>query len=71
MQSPLQLTSVAAQIVEQLPAEQTCPDGQACPHAPQLALSLVVLAQYVAPASAPQVVRAVAHVVAQLPCEQT
>lgn len=47
----MQVRRFAAHVVAQEPMEQTCPAGQARPHAPQFELSVSSSAQSVAPES--------------------
>ena len=71
MHPPAQSTRELVHVSEQAPAEHTCPAGHVVPQLPQFTLSVVVFAQYGAPASAPHVVSDPEHVFAHTPAEQT
>ena len=60
-----------AQALVQTLLTQTWSGPQLVPHVPQLALSVLVLAQYGGPASGVQSVWPVLHALVQVPLEQT
>jgi hypothetical protein len=65
-QLPLQLVVPPVHVRPQAPAEQTWPDGQALPHAPQLAVSVCVFTQVPLQSVVPPT-----HERPQVPFEQT
>jgi hypothetical protein len=71
MQLPPQLTSPLPQVALQVPPEQALPAVQTLPQAPQLALSVVSLAQYGAPPSGVQSVSFDWQLVVHVPPEHT